>query len=460
VKPEDLDRPRDYPLVVLLRDGRPVEPEPPPAPAPPSRAGAWVAAMLLVAVAWLFWPGADDEPAAPPAAPFRMPAVAMSAVPVTLAIASTDASTDASTGDNRADDGAIELCGLGRLSAEQREDVDAWDKLMRAPVEQAMGRTAAALAAKGDERSRALALVLEGLRAGDAAAPGVWQDQLARIASATSDPAVYALGIQVCQFRGARRASCQMISAARWAQLDPDNAIVWLQVADDALARSDTAAFDDAMYRASKSSRSEIGFGQTTQRAVDHLPPDASPMAAWGVAAAVTGWEAARAIPGYAHVSKYCADAALADPNRRQVCDDLAKVLVDRSDALLDRHIGTTLGRRLGWPAERLADLQEERDAIAALQTQTAQAAMPYGLPTACAVVQADLQRLREMARHGELGALRQQLARAGVDRATLAARHRQSLAAVRSASAASAAAVARPASAPDAAASAPRPTL
>lgn len=438
MKPEDPDTARDDPSVVLLRDGRAVEPEPSRSAAPPGRAGAWVAAILLVAVAVLFWPGAADEPAPPTVAvATRAPAMAMPVVPVTLAIASTGVSS----GEARVDDGSIELCGIGRLSAEQREDVDAWEKLMRAPIGEAMGRTAAALAAKGDERSRALAAVIEGLGAADAASKGAAQDELARIASRSADPAVYALGIQACQFKGVPSAACQMISSARWAQLDPDNASVWLQVADDAFARSDTAAFDEAMYRASKSARSQVGFGKLTQLAIEQVPRDASPMAAWGVAAAVTGWEAARASPGYQHVSTYCVAAALADPNRRQVCDDLAHVLVERSDALLDRTNGAALGRRLGWRAERLAAIDEEREAMSALQMQTAQTSMPYGLPTACAIVEADLQRVRDIARHGELGALRQQLARSSVDRATLAARHRQSAAAARSATAASAAA-------------------
>lgn len=443
MNPDDIDAypapRRNYPLVVLLRDGRVVEPDPPAPAPPPRRAGAWVAALLLVGVAVLFWPGRDDEPAAPaPAAVApRVPAMATTAVPVTLAIASSEVST----GEARVDDGSIELCGIGRLDAAQREDVDAWEQLMRAPVEQATGRTIAALAARGDERSRALAALLGSLRSTDAAAQAAAQDALARIASATSDPAVYALGIHACPSGGARRAACQMVSAARWAQLDPGNASVWLQVADEALARADTAAFDEAMYRASKSTRSELGYGRMTRLALDQVPADATPMAAWGVAVGMMGWEAARAIPGYAHVGKHCAAAALADPNRRQVCDDLATVLVDRSDALIERKLGATLGHRLGWPAERLAPIDEEHDAMWALQAQNAQGAMPYGMPTTCGLVEADLQRVREIAQHGELGALRRQLARAGVDRATLAARHRQSLAAARSAAAATAAA-------------------
>jgi len=53
-----------------------------------------------------------------------------------------------------------------------------------------------------------------------------------------------------------------------------------------------------------------------------------------------------------------CRAQVVDDPRRRTLCADTATMRVERGDSLQTQALGTTIGERAGWPAERVAALK------------------------------------------------------------------------------------------------------
>jgi hypothetical protein len=82
------------------------------------------------------------------------------------------------------------------------------------------------------------------------------------------------------------------------------------------------------------------------------------------------------------------------------------------------------LGKRVGWPAERVAANALQRDAEAAVtDRQVQQAAVE---PMACGPLRAEVERMRDIARYGEIEVYRRQIAATGKPVAELAAEGRR----------------------------------
>ncbi|MGH6611092.1 MAG: hypothetical protein ACRECQ_12635, partial [Burkholderiaceae bacterium] len=80
-------------------------------------------------------------------------------------------------------------------------------------------------------------------------------ERMVRLALTTRDVDAYANAFQVCSKAAFSSAvpSCKLISAERWAQLDPDNAAPWLYIAHDAQRRKDAQALEQAFHEMSTS---------------------------------------------------------------------------------------------------------------------------------------------------------------------------------------------------------------
>ena len=278
---------------------------------------------------------------------------------------------------------------------------------------------------------------------------------VARLAVDTGTPAVYAMAVEACKEHpwGQGRpapAQCQLISLERWAQLDADNAVPWLHLADQALQRQDEAGVAEALHRASLA-RSNRAVGSEliryAQPALATLPELDRLGLAWQL---VTGVQASWSLPGYGTVINFCSTDALNDPNRRPTCEGLATLLIERSPLMIEHNIGIRLAERLGWPAARLDALKQERDALyAAFQdTLAGDAQAPP-----CAASRHALHVSTLMATLGELGLARALVARSGLTIEAYARREaertRQRVRAAEAASAASAATAAPGASTP-----------
>ena len=83
-----------------------------------------------------------------------------------------------------------------------------------------------------------------------------------------------------------------------------------------------------------------------------------------GIVASIIGRLAAVPFPWYMSVLSFCSANEVSEANRRQVCNDLAELMTDRSDQQVDLSIGIRLAERVGWPENRLAALRDRRDAL------------------------------------------------------------------------------------------------
>jgi hypothetical protein len=190
-------------------------------------------------------------------------------------------------------------------------------------------------------------------------------DKLARLATASPDPVVYALAMHVCRPFGVgeRSGACSQLSVSQWARIDGDNAVVWLHMLDDAQRRGDREGVAEALYRLSQARSSHYHLFTAGNLVVQNLPPglDARErtLIEFGATQATSLW----ALPNFSGLAKECRKPALADANRAQVCERIAEFLVTRDTTALGATIGRKLGEELGWPTSRLRDLQLEQRA-------------------------------------------------------------------------------------------------
>ncbi|MGA0609489.1 hypothetical protein [Caldimonas sp. KR1-144] len=239
--------------------------------------------------------------------------------------------------------------------------------------------------------------------------PRETRDLLAAMAARTHDPQVYALAWSACTTtlgpRASMGAACAALRTAQWSRLDPDNGLPWLVALEQAAERGQAAEFDDALYRLGQARRIEQGFGRAAATLLS-LPLPELPEGLQALAALDAIGIEQVALPGWPALQQACGGARLADPNRRTLCQAVAERLVHDADTQGLLGLGLALGRELGWPAERLADLEAERkDAADALTAQ-----LPSGHPTTCDGVAALRSHFQRVATLGEVGAARQAL--------------------------------------------------
>ena len=178
-----------------------------------------------------------------------------------------------------------------------------------------------------------------------------------------------------------------------------------------AKARKDRAAEDEALYRIGTAQRSDLGFfavpGLAANAAADD---DLSVLAAWSMAVEMIGYASAWSTPSYLHVVAACKGAALNDTNRRQTCSAIADVLTDHSNSFIDQMMGAAIGKQLGRPAVRR---EWQSDEYAAYVESLGASSMGRQ-SMACADLRRGLEHFRRKAALGEIGALREWVARSG----------------------------------------------
>jgi hypothetical protein len=323
----------------------------------------------------------------------------------------------------------VQVCGLGIVKPVN----DDGDLVAPAHLQAARDALDRHLAEHADVKVRALGALLapEGRRQEQARR----RDELARAAAAGDDPALYAMAWAACQpdAEGQRPGACQLLSLRQWTRIDADNGVPWLKLAGEARSHTDSATEAEALYRASMASRFDAHWGLFPNLADQALPPDTPGWQRYQAMLQAAGVQAAVALPEMRAPLEHCSPQRL-DANRRQVCEALAKALVDKGTTLWDHTMASALGRRLGWPAERLAALQRERDAMQGLALMHSPT-----LSLDCAGVERTRQWFADLFRHGELGAMRREMQRLGEKPEALARRYRAfaaELAASRAASA------------------------
>lgn len=260
------------------------------------------------------------------------------------------------------------ICGLAQATegAPAGGAADASTAAVPAAQRAAMqARWRDALRLSRDERARVVA-ALAVVRAGDdGAAAATAIDALAQQALRTRDGWVYGVALQACAAQVEAPAACRLLHAEQWARLDAANALPWLHAAADARTRGDAAGEAEAMYRASLAATSDAHWGRVPAVVARALPADLPPLAR--SLALVDAWSLQAALapaPQLGAAAAYCAADALADGNRRQVCESLARLLAERGRTAADANLGRALGERLGWPAAPLHAAGERQRAL------------------------------------------------------------------------------------------------
>jgi hypothetical protein len=239
-------------------------------------------------------------------------------------------------------------------------------------------------------------------------------DRLLELARNGDDPWVVQLGLLACDLQFNAPKGCSALSPRRLTQLDPDNAAAWLE-----LATRETSGQDEALFRASQASRYDSRWGQLAARIDEAMPPDMPALQRLTVVEHASGLMSAYGVSGSLTANRYCSDAAVRDANRAQLCNQLARTMVQRSPGSLDMMLGHAIGARLGWPAEQRHALRDAVQAASVLTTK----ATPGDAPYACAAVDAQLKQLHEAQRAGELVAAQRAIERSGLSVAELLGR-------------------------------------
>ena len=285
-----------------------------------------------------------------------------------------------------------------------------------------------------DDRRRALMASLSGCDAqtcpqsgqpSRAAADGVAavQEALARLALTADDAATYALAYRLCgNGRILTGGSCALISAEQWARLDPGNAVPWQEVFAAAQQRKDSAAADEALHRMATSQRSDQRYFLLPGLVADAAPQDdALSSGVLMLAMEAMSLQAMVSLPTYQPLVGACRSDALRDSNRRQTCEAIAELWANKADTLTERAMSGTLGGRLGWPEERIERIRAEQRAYA----QSPFAGIDRQDALGCESIKRMTGQLQRNARLGEVGAMREWLAREAPPTAELLGRYR-----------------------------------
>jgi hypothetical protein len=228
--------------------------------------------------------------------------------------------------------------------------------------------------------------------------------RLGRMAMATADPFVYAAALQACtQARSSDAAGhCSMLSLRRWAQLDSGNAAPWMALGSEAAAAGDTGTLNDAMHRVAHAGTVDVYWGTLPHELMQALPHGEPALTRTLLTVDAWSAQAVLALPVYQVLARHCAPPLLADANRWQVCDGIARVLTERGRSTFDLDAGASLGQQLGWPPQRVDAIRGERESLAAMAPRLVDAG---GI--SCASVQRFSQAAELMSLYGELGAYR-----------------------------------------------------
>jgi hypothetical protein len=238
----------------------------------------------------------------------------------------------------------------------------------------ALDGIAASLAAGTSDRDRALGLYLQtmsarsagGSRAGRLPSATDAQSALLRLATTTTDADAYALGMFLCTANGGGLASgaCDQLSYAQWARIEPDNAVPWLYLAQEAEGHRDAAAVEAALNRASRARYSDPHSDQLSRLIASDATAALRPGIQDDLAGSLLSYQGGMPHPNLSVVIRYCARELPANPARAQACGDLAATLIERSRTPIEVLAGGRVAERVGWSDPRLARFRDEADAM------------------------------------------------------------------------------------------------
>jgi hypothetical protein len=251
------------------------------------------------------------------------------------------------------------------------------------------------------------------------------RDELVQLAVGLDDLPIYAMALGACDpidDGGVKGAACNQISLAKWADMDPDNAAPWLEMARAAHSQSDQAAELDAVNHAVQAHTVDFYNDSFLGFASSGMPSETT---ALQQAAFFRGRIGHVGGDGYAHsfvTSQYCTAAAVGSSSIHQQCEALAELLADHGRNTLDVSAAATIGTRLGWASERVSAMREE--VLAMFRAENYSGKDPWS----CDNVRALTEFASVQARSGEVAAARAAIQKSGKSISELAKEQTDSL--------------------------------
>lgn len=246
---------------------------------------------------------------------------------------------------------------------------------------------------------------------------------LARMAATSSDPLVYALALRSCgKFRVNSSDDCLEISERGWAQIDPNNAVPWLDLATEASERHDAAAEAEELHQAAGASYLESDTDSLLAVAEPAMPPGLTPLEEYYVDVRLLGFQSALPLP-YIRATRECSSLGDGTADVLKDCSALAELMVASGRTLIDFGLGVQLAERLSWPAQRIVDLRRERSALRMVEMGGPR---DLSSPLSCREEVREMERARRWSASGELPALRTELQSSGVSAEDLATQYEQ----------------------------------
>lgn len=272
------------------------------------------------------------------------------------------------------------------------------------------------------------AAVWQRLKQKERALGEIRRQSLVQLALSTGDLGVYALAAQLCTGDWQEVGACRQVSLAEWARREPGNMAPWLRLAQEADARKDPAARDEALFRAAAAGRQDHHHRIVTRAVLDALPDQADGELQEQLLALVLQVRDLRLLPMF-NLSAACTPELLRDPNRWQRCDALAEALAQHGDSMIELRAGARIGEAVGWSRDRVSGLRDEAEAVVQAH------ALVLGTERflSCPAINAFRGFIAQTGELGERQVARGMLSRLGQTPAALAAAHRARLAALQS---------------------------
>lgn len=388
-----------------------------------ARAGAALAAVvaMLGSVAW--WQLGSERDgvrlhAAAQAFPWlRAPSTAPAPeAPVVQEASQAPAATNTTaTGTAPAASAAHELCGLGRIvvgpPVAREQDRTPLAELPapvgRFALHEAEARMAQALSA-GDAKQRVAARMLQQPAEDDPAAQAAWAKSLVADALASRDPQALRWAGAACPFVE-DDAACRLRLVRARVNAEPANALHWLEWAQEEPASAEAAWV--GLQRAQYWREQPLGLAGVAVRALVAAAPDVPGYVQSTLATEAMARDVAFPAPPLTSVLQRCPAARpggrganTANAQSSGACEQLARLLVERSDSVQGLMLGRELGAHVGWNAERLERLDDE---VLTLQKQEHHWAVDARQPLGCQTVEGLQQHIAAVEREGELAVLR-----------------------------------------------------
>lgn len=188
---------------------------------------------------------------------------------------------------------------------------------------------------------------------GAAAAP------LVKLALESRDPNTIAAAIYACA--GIRTGACGTVSVADWAAVEPDNAVVWLMVANAAFFAKDMVGRDAALRRAAAASGYDLRAPSLASVLASDLVQAQTPLVQSHIGRELFTSNLDAFTPPIGAAARYCLHEKTTDADRATICDALANKLSQQDEGLIGLSIAIAFGKKLGWDAARLQALQDEK---------------------------------------------------------------------------------------------------